>query len=143
MRHLLGRAFAMMASLVLRLPVYDTQCGAKLFRASPEIRRLFDRPWRTNWVFDVELLARFIRGRNAAGREKTTEALYECPLTQWRDVAGSKVKPRDFFKAFFELAKVYWTYFRPRTAATDRRVPVPEIDTPRRQLEDPQRRRAA
>lgn len=118
LRHYLGRTFATAASVVLRLPVYDTQCGAKLFRATDEVRAMFARPFCTSWIFDVELLARFIRGRKAGGAEAAEEVIYELPLSQWRDVAGSKVKARDFFKSFFELARIYWTYLRPGAAGT-------------------------
>ena len=112
MRHYLGRVFATAASAALRLPVYDTQCGAKMFRATPETRRLFETPFCTNWIFDVELLARFIRLRKGAGLEPPEKCVYELPLHAWRDVAGSKVRPRDFLKSFFELLRVYWTYLR-------------------------------
>ena len=127
LRHYLGRTFATAASVVLRLPVYDTQCGAKLFRVTEEIRAMFEEPFRTNWIFDVELLARFIRGRKAGDLEAAEEAIYELPLTQWRDVAGSKVKARDFFKSFFELARIYWTYLRPGAAAVSP-ISVPSAD---------------
>jgi dolichyl-phosphate beta-glucosyltransferase len=117
LRHYLGRVFATAASVVLGLPVYDTQCGAKLFRVSDEIRALFDEPFRTNWVFDVELLARFLRRHRAGGNESAEGRIYELPLRQWCDVAGSKVKARDFFKSFFGLLRIYWTYLRPGAAA--------------------------
>jgi hypothetical protein len=39
--------------------------------------------------------------------------IYECPLPQWHDVAGSKVKARDFTKGMLGLAMIYWKYMRP------------------------------
>jgi len=111
-RHYPGRVFATLVSMALRLPVYDTQCGAKLFRVSPEIRSLFETPFRSNWVFDVELIARFILARGVAGGPPVEEAIYEKPLDEWRDVAGSKVKPHDCVIAMFELGVIYWTYLR-------------------------------
>lgn len=139
-RHCLGRVFAAAASLVLRLPVYDTQCGAKMFRASPEIRGHFQQPFRTTWIFDVELLARFIRGRKAAGLPSAGEAIYEVPLPQWREVSGSKVRLRDFVKAVFQLATIYWTYLRPGAAPPPPAEPVLPTPHPRRR---PWRRDAA
>src|SRR5690606_23168176 len=59
MRKLIGRSFARAASSMLRTPIYDTQCGAKLFRAQSEIIAAFSQPFRSRWIFDVELLARW------------------------------------------------------------------------------------
>jgi glycosyltransferase involved in cell wall biosynthesis len=109
-RHLLGRAFATGASLTLGLGVYDTQCGAKLFRADRQTQQLFEKPFLTNWIFDVELIARMLG--SGASREAVAAAIYEMPLNEWYDVAGSKVRPRDFFKALFELNQIYWNYLR-------------------------------
>ena len=120
LRHYPGRVFATLVSMALRLPVYDTQCGAKLFRVSPEIRSLFEVPFRSNWVFDVELIARFIRAHRIAGGPPPEEVIYEKALDEWRDVAGSKVKPHDCVIALFELGVIYWTYLRGPGAAASK-----------------------
>jgi dolichyl-phosphate beta-glucosyltransferase len=112
LRHCLGRVFASAASLTLGLGIYDTQCGAKLFRASPELMSLFQAPFRTRWIFDVEILARLMAARRGTDRPRIDETIYEFPLHQWHDVAGSKVKPLDMVKAFFGLAAIRWRYGR-------------------------------
>jgi glycosyltransferase involved in cell wall biosynthesis len=101
-RHYLGRIFATVASLALRLPVYDTQCGAKLFRSSPVLAAAVAAPFRTRWIFDVELIARLRRGtREHAG--VPVEGFLEVPLQAWRDVAGSKLRPASIVRAGFQL----------------------------------------
>lgn len=111
MRHYLGRVFATAASLVLSLPVYDTQCGAKVFRASPLVHRMFAEPFHSRWFFDVELLARLILA--SAERQLPVEALvHELPLLEWRDVPGSKLRSKDFVRALFDLARLGWLYGR-------------------------------
>jgi hypothetical protein len=42
--------------------VYDTQCGAKLFRRTPALAAALERPFRSRWAFDVELLGRLRSG---------------------------------------------------------------------------------
>jgi glycosyltransferase involved in cell wall biosynthesis len=121
LRHYLGRVAATLASRTLRLDVYDTQCGAKLIRATPAMRALFEEPFCTGWVFDVEMIARLCCQRAAAGGPGAEAVIYEQPLRQWHDIAGSKVKPTDFLRAFVELARIDRRYMRagtPRAAHT-------------------------
>jgi glycosyltransferase involved in cell wall biosynthesis len=110
MRHYLGRISATAASLALGLPVYDTQCGAKLFRVSPEVTKLFEEPFETNWIFDIEIVARMIQARRGTELRQPRDAIYEVPLDQWVDVPGSKVRPKDFLVSIYEIGKVYRRY---------------------------------
>lgn len=105
-RHYLGRCFATVASLMLHLPVYDTQCGAKMFRTSV-VKTLFDEQFITRWLFDVEILARY---KQNYGVQRAIERIYEFPLYQWQDIDGSQLKSRDFFKAPIELLKIRKKY---------------------------------
>ncbi len=109
-RHLIGRAFATVASMMLGLGVYDTQCGAKLFRVSSPIEALFEKPFRSKWIFDVEIMARLIQLGQARFLPPIEESVAELPLQSWVDVDGSKLKGRDFVKAAFELLGIYRTY---------------------------------
>ena len=105
-RHYIGRVFATVASTVLGLPVYDTQCGAKLFRVSPLTREIFQEPFLTRWMFDVELIARL--QTKADGRR----VVREHPLMQWLDVAGSKVTFTDGMRAGYDLLRIGRRYRR-------------------------------
>ncbi len=111
-RHYLGRVFAAAASVSLNLAVYDTQCGAKLFRASERVRQVFSSPFRSRWIFDVEVLARLSALRRQAGLGPLDEAVYELPLIEWRDVKGSKLTVADFGIAALDLARIYWRRHR-------------------------------
>jgi glycosyltransferase involved in cell wall biosynthesis len=112
LRHYLGRAFATVASLVLDLPIYDTQCGAKLFRVLHETRALFAERFCVNWTFDVEVIARVQSLRLESRLANDLTPIYELPLDEWRDVAGSKVKPSDFLRGLLEIVRIYRKYGR-------------------------------
>lgn len=106
-RHYVGRVGATLISSSLGLAVYDTQCGAKLLRANDTMREIFARPFLSRWIFDVEIVARFIERR---GRDAARDAIYELPLRVWHDVHGSKVKGRDFLRALTDLWRIHRTY---------------------------------
>ncbi len=114
-RHYLGRVFATVASLMLDLAVYDTQCGAKLFRASERLRRVFEDPFHTSWVFDVEVLAR-LRSMQREGDPPLERIIYELPLRVWHDVRGSKIRPLDLFLVPRDLLWIYRAHLWRRAA---------------------------
>lgn len=101
-RHYSGRIMATLISKVLKLGVYDTQCGAKIFRVNETLKNAFSTPFKTKWVFDVELIARLQK----ISKGNFAEKIYEYPLAVWHDVDGSKIKFRDGFVALYDLLKI-------------------------------------
>ena len=89
-RHYLGRAFATFASAGLGARFYDTQCGAKFFKASPRIMAALENPFITKWVFDVELLWRLMYAPFEEAPYSAMEFM-EVPLKAWEDKQGSKI----------------------------------------------------
>lgn len=104
-RHIVGRLFATMASLILQLRIYDTQCGAKLFRVTKQFKQVFAIPFTVRWIFDVEILARFIiLYQNTSQQVK--DMTIEHPLQEWVDKKGSKLRLIDFLISGIDLIKI-------------------------------------
>jgi hypothetical protein len=112
LRHYLGRLSATWIALALDLRVYDTQCGAKLFRNGPELRELFREPFLSTWLFDVEILARRIAQGRAGGRRPAREVIQEVPIQEWTDVTGSKLRPGAYLRAALDLLRIRRRHLR-------------------------------
>ena len=102
LRHLLGRIFATAASCLLKMPVYDTQCGAKIFRKDVA-NKIFQQKFISPWFFDIELLFRM--------KENKLDNIYELPLKKWIHHSDSKMNIIDILKVPLELLKI-WQHYR-------------------------------
>ena len=90
LRHYVGRVFATLASLLLAIPIYDSQCGCKFFRKS-RILPILDICHEQGWLLDIELIT--------IGYHKKLNFL-EVPIS-WKDVPGAKIH---LFKASLRMA---------------------------------------
>ena len=109
-RHYTGRVFATAVSWVLGISIYDTQCGAKMFRCSATTNALFEAPFLSRWVFDVEIVARLILAHGVEALSGSDSVLAEYPLEEWSNVAGSKLRARDFAVAAVDLWRIHRHY---------------------------------
>lgn len=104
-RHYTGRLFATLISQGLGWKVHDTQCGAKLFKPAL-ISVCFSTPFKTSWLFDVEILLRLQKGFGEIAREM----VLEIPIREWTDVKGSKIGWTDFMKVPLQIWQVFSAY---------------------------------
>lgn len=106
LRHYFGRCAATAISLVLRLPTYDTQCGAKVIRRDLA-ELVFATPFASRWLFDAELIA---RTRNLLGRAEIRSRMVEEPLDVWHEKPGSKIRPIDLLRLPLDLWRLHKIY---------------------------------
>jgi dolichyl-phosphate beta-glucosyltransferase len=104
-RHYTGRLFATASSLVLGVPVYDTQCGAKAFRVTDALQQALASPFVSRWAFDVELLGRLLQ-ESATHPPAGAHRFVELPLHQWREPGGSKLTARAGLRASVDLVRI-------------------------------------
>ncbi|MHB8902273.1 MAG: glycosyltransferase [Thermoguttaceae bacterium] len=124
-RHYLGRVFATLASMILKLAVYDTQCGAKLFRRTEALEAALSDRFLSRWVFDVELLGRLVCGTaDVPGLD--VERIIEVPLNCWHDIRGSKVGLKDSLPVLIDLLRIWSSLSRHKQADRPSRRPAEE-----------------
>ena len=104
LRQAVAWGVARLIRVCLRLPVRDTQCGAKMFRRA-EVAGLFGEPFLSRWIFDVEIFKRL-----RVDRHTCASAVRELPLAEWHDVAGSKLKFYHGVKIMLDLARITACY---------------------------------
>jgi hypothetical protein len=104
-RHLLGRVYATMVSQLLRVPVYDSQCGLKIVpRAAFE--KISNRLQVTGFAFDVELMVALL---------DTGCPIQEVPI-DWQEIPGGKVNLiRDSWRMARDVWQIRSRRFRSKT----------------------------
>lgn len=105
-RHYLGRVFATFASIYLKLPVYDTQCGAKILDSSI-IEIVFKNKFKRKWLFYVEIFTRILQYYN---KEYVLHDTIEVPLDNWMDIGTSKITIKDIFLIPVSFFKIIHNY---------------------------------
>lgn len=108
LRHWFSRIIATAICKVLYEPVYDTQCGAKLF-SRKTAEELFKEKFLTKWLFDVELLSRYKRKHGSEAFKKT---ILEIPVKSWTEKPNSKLRYSYILKIFYDLLKIRNHYFK-------------------------------
>lgn len=106
-RHYAGRIIATIAGLfIVKIPAYDTQCGAKIFTAE-HAQAVFKDSFISRWLFDMEIYCRSII---ILGYENCLKSIYEFPLNEWKHVENSKITLKSMLNLPFEMMKIYLKY---------------------------------
>ena len=95
-RHLIGRIYATLVSEILKVPVYDSQCGLK-WVPHDSYRKVQERLQITGFAFDVELMTALM--------DSGTRVI-EAPI-DWHETPGGKVHLlRDSWRMFRDILNI-------------------------------------
>lgn len=104
MRHFTGRIFATVVNnTILKIAIYDTQCGAKLFTKECA-QQVFKEPFVSRWLFDVEVISRL---QELYPINELNQIIFEQPLTVWKEMGDSKIRLKDLLKMPYQLFLIY------------------------------------
>jgi len=91
-RRQIGRMFSAASAAAVGVGTRDALCGAKMFRNGKMLSSLLAKPYSSRWIFDVEILARIQILSSANQAKPIQELMYEYPLDQWFEMAGSTLR---------------------------------------------------
>jgi dolichyl-phosphate beta-glucosyltransferase len=104
LRHLAGRIFSLVVNYLFKLRLYDTQCGAKLFRKEI-VPLVFNEPFISRWLFDIEIILRLRKFYLKDGG-----VIEEKPLLLWVNKKGSKITVADLLKLPKQMLEIKRRY---------------------------------
>jgi dolichyl-phosphate beta-glucosyltransferase len=120
-RNILGKCFIFVIRQIFDTNIYDSQCGAKIFKKDL-LEIAFGEKFISNWIFDIEILLR-LNSRNCKIAEYP---LHEC----FEDENGSKVNILgEAFTVILDLIKIKKIYnesprFKQRGILIDHQHPL-------------------
>lgn len=105
-RNIFSKIIKTFIYLILRLPIEDTQCGAKVFKREL-IGIAFMTPFLTRWLFDIEI---FIKLKRHYSPENIMNYIHEQPLKRWVHVEDSKLGLKDAIQIPYRLVSIWYSY---------------------------------
>ncbi|WP_025741610.1 dolichyl-phosphate beta-glucosyltransferase [Aquimarina pacifica] len=105
-RALFSKIIKTLVFFILRLPIEDTQCGAKVFR-SELVPVIFKSNFFSRWLFDIEM---FLRMKKHFGKVMILNKIYEQPLQRWVHMEDSKLGIKDSLQIPYRLLSIWFNY---------------------------------
>ena len=99
-RHYISRILITLIGFRYSFMPYDSQSGLKIFQVTQALDDSLKIPFRTKWLFDIELL-------NRLDRKSNEKLIWEEPVMAWADKPGSHLRLRNFANVFKEVVTLY------------------------------------